>query len=185
MTHPRQETRLKPAGDLALVLFSFDLDILEVERMTTRGVHIVIVHRYAQTEECAPGEEIAAAWIVYRGKPYQIPLSTTHLILFDYLCRHRGVAQTATQIAHGLSNELFYTHHAANAKGARKSSPRTSRTAVKEQIARLRATLRTCVVAARIPLTPAAVLHSIHTSSNEVRYSICAVVRWEHWSRDL
>jgi len=180
VTHPRQETRFKPAGDVALILFSFDLDTLAVERMTKRGVHIVIVHRYARTAGCAPGEEIATAWVVYRGKPYQIPLSTTHLILLDYLCRHRGIAQTATQIAHGLSNEPFYVHHAENAKGPRTSRPRTSRTAVKEQIARLRAALRTCVVAARIPLNPAVVIHSINTSSNEVRYSIYAGVRWEH-----
>lgn len=169
-----------PDGDLALVLFSFDLDMVEAKSEESLGIQIVIVHRYSRTELCAPGEEIVAAYIVYKGKSYWIPLSTTNIILLDYLCRHRGLPQTAAQIARGLSTEPFYQRHAANAQGSILSPPRTTRTAVKEQIMRLRVALRKCFITAQIPLSPEVVLASDRTSGNEVRYRIRAVVRWEH-----
>lgn len=176
--HPNRDNASD--ADLALMLFSFDLQMLEEERQTHYGIQIVIVHRFAQTEFCSPGEEIAAAYIVHKGTPRAIPLSTPHLILLDYLCRHRRLPQTATQIARGLSTEPFYVRHAANAKGSSPSRPRTSRTAVKEQIMRLRRALGECLRVASLSLDPKAVLRSERTSGSEVQYRIHAAVRWEH-----
>lgn len=180
-------TRLREPGnreayhdDLSLVLFSFDLDIIEAYRQRHRGVHIVIVHRYAQTVLCAPGEEIARAYIVHKGKQYPIPLSTVHLILLDYLCRHRGIAQTATQIARGLSSEAFYVQHGMNREGSAPLRTRTSRTAVKEQMMRLRLGIARCLTRANIAIAPRSILCAQNSTSNEVAYQIGAEVIWEH-----
>jgi len=166
---------------LDLALFYYDLATREIGFMERRLIRVVVVHRYAQYARCCiPGEEIAAAYIVYRGKPYILRLSTPHLILFDYLCRHRDVAQTAAQIAAGLASELFYIHHTSNAKGEAAGRARSSRTAIRKQVERIRDCIKECLTEAHIDLDPKDVLRSERTSSNEVRYSVHASVTWEH-----
>ena len=93
-----------PHSDLELALFYYDLGRLEIDSLRRGKIRLVILHQYAETTSpersgrCTPGEEVISAFIVHRGQSYRLDLSTTHLILLDYLCRHRAVAQSAAQI---------------------------------------------------------------------------------------
>jgi hypothetical protein len=170
-----------PCSDLDLALFEYDLANLQIA-MAERGmVRLVIVHRYAELPGgCTPGEEIQLVCLVSAGLSYPVRLSTPHLILFDYLSRHRNIPQTAAQIATGLNTELFYVHHGSNARGHRAVRSRTSRTAVRKQVERIRKALAESLADAHLALDPTDILRSEPTSSNERRYSVHANVVWEH-----
>jgi hypothetical protein len=168
-------------ANLAVVVDEIDVLLAEMREIRATGPHLVIVHRFHKPgTACAAGEEIVVAFLLYRGKDYDLRLSTPHLLLFDYLCRHRRVALSATQVAMGLNNESFYVHHASNATDRTELCPRSSRTAVKQQIMRLRQALAKCFAEAHLRLDPTEVLRSEMTSSNEVKYRIHANVGWEH-----
>ncbi len=175
-----------PHSDLDLALFYYDLAMLETGRTRSRLVRLIIVHQYSQAGDaalaghCAPGEKVIAAFLVHRGKSHRLPLSSTHLILLDYLCRHRGAAQSAAQIAEGLDNELFYIHHGSNARGGAVVRAQTSRTAVRQQVKRIRASLAECFRTVNLGLDPATIIRSNSTSTREVKYQIEANVTWEH-----
>jgi hypothetical protein len=170
-----------PCSDLDLALFEYDLANLQIA-MAERGmVRMVIVHRYAEVAGgCTAGEEIQSIWLVSAGRSYPVRLSTPHLILFDYLARHRNIPQTAALIAAGLQTELFYLDHGSNARGHRVVCPRTSRTAVRKQVERIRKALTESLAEAHLRLDPTDILRSEPTSSNERRYSVHADVVWEH-----
>jgi len=112
-----------PHSELDLALFYYDLAIREMERMARGQVKLIIVHRYGVTSTDATrsirrvaGTEIVSASLIFRGKSYRLPQSTTHLILLDYLCRHCiGIGQNAAEIEAGLNEQLFYVHHASTA----------------------------------------------------------------------
>jgi hypothetical protein len=168
-------------GDLDVVLFHYDLGIVQTESLHHRGVRLVLVHRLGRTaDRCTPGEEVSAAFIVHKGRDYNLSLSTALLILLDFLGRHRGIAQNATQIAMRLNNEPFYVRHASYAGGGIKLGPRSSRTSVKQRVMRLRKCLCECFAEAGIDLDPTEVLCSEKTDTNEVRYCLHANVSWEH-----
>ncbi len=173
-------------SDLDLALLYYDLAMYEIDSVRRRKVRLVLVHQYTEraapalSGHCIPGEEVISTYIVWQGQSCRLPLSTTHLILLDYLCRHRGVAQSAAQIAAGLDTELFYLHHGSNARGAAVVRARTSRTAVRQQIKRIRAILAKCFSDANLDFDPAAIIRSHATSTREVRYQVEANVTWEH-----
>jgi len=170
-----------PCSDLDLALFYHDLAMLQIGMAQCGMARLVIVHRYAELPGgCTPGEEIQSVWLVNDGHSCQVRLSTPHLILFDYLCQHRGVAQTAAQIAAGLNTERFYMHHCSNARGHWVVRSRTSRTAVRKQVERIRRALAQSLTEAHLRLDPTDILRSEPTSSNEKRYAIHADVVWEH-----
>jgi hypothetical protein len=166
-----------------LALFYYDLAMLEIDSLRRGKVRLVILHQYKNvgvSGHCAPGEQVIAAHIVHRGDSYRLPLSTTHLILLDYLCRHRGVAQSAAQIAAGLNSELFYVHHGSNAKGGAVVRARTSRTVIRQQVKRIRESFAQCFRETKIDGDPAAIIRSCATSTREVLYQVEADVTWEH-----
>lgn len=130
-----------PYSELDLVLFYYDLAIREIKRMTCGQVKLTIVHRYGATSTNAErsirrvaGAEIVSAWLIFRGRSYRLPLSTTHLILLDYLCWHcaGGIGQSASEIEAGLKEQLFYVHHASFAKRRGTVLARSSRTSIRK-----------------------------------------------------
>jgi hypothetical protein len=174
-------------SELDLIVFYFDLEMLGVESIQRRQVRLIIVHRrHNQAAEtvsagrCIPGEEVTAAFVIWKGKSYRLPLSTTHLILLDYLCRHRGVAQSAAQIAVGLDSELFYLHHGSNARGGTVVNARSSRTAVRKQVERVRAVMAELFEMKHLPLCAEDIICSQPTSTREVKYQIRAKIVFEH-----
>jgi hypothetical protein len=157
--------------------------MLEIDSLRRGKTRLVILHQYKNVRvsgHCAPGEEVIAAHIIHRGSSYRLPLSTTHLIVLDYLCRHRRVAQSAAQIAAGLDSELFYLHHGSNTRGGAVLRARTSRTAVRQQVKRIRENFAQCFRQAGIDLDPVTIIRSQVTSTREVKYQVEADVTWEH-----
>jgi len=176
-------------SELDLALFYYDLAIREIERMTRGQVKLIVVHRYGATlpDTRGPirrvaGTEIASAWLIFRGRSYQLPLSATHLILFDYLCWHcaGGIGQSASEIEAGLNEQLFYVHHASTAKRRGTVIARSSRTSIRKQVERIRRTMRELFEEEHLPLDPIQIIRSSPTSTREIRYSICAEVAWEN-----
>lgn len=146
-------------------------------------VRLVMAHEYAQVPgQCAPGEEVVGAFLIWRGRVYPIPLSVTHLILFDFLCRHRWIAMDASTIAPRLRTDFFVIHHGSNAPGHHVKSARTSRTAVRKQVERIRAVLTRLIADKGLDLNALKILRSEVSSTRSVRYRINADVSFEHWA---
>jgi hypothetical protein len=160
-------------SDLDLALLYYDLAMYQIASVRCGKVRLVIVHERMANRlpgRCIPGEQILSAWLVHQGRSYRLPLSTTHLILLDLLAHHR-VPMNAQQISDLLNNELFYFQLAR---------ARSTRTAVRKQISRIRAILASLFAIRYIDLDPASILRSEPTSTNEVRYSLNADVVIEH-----
>jgi hypothetical protein len=159
------------------------LELMKAERskLSSRGPRFLILHRFWQREtNCMPGEVIAEVLLIHHGKKFSVPLSTRLLLVFDYLARHQRLPQSASQIAAGMRLDPFCLRHGANATASRTLSKRVSRTAVKQQIVRLRAALTSAFREAGMSLDPERVVVSEETAANEVRYFLKAVVEWEH-----
>jgi len=135
-----------PYREVNLALFYYDLAVREIERVTAGRVKLVILHRYgvrrpgaASSKWRVAGAEVASIWLIFRGKPYRLPLSAPHAILLDYLCWHcASIGQSAAEIEAGLNEELFYVHHATSAKRRSVVLARSSRTSVRKQVERNR-----------------------------------------------
>ncbi|MHB1865542.1 MAG: hypothetical protein ACYCPS_05310 [Candidatus Saccharimonadales bacterium] len=162
-------------SDLGLALLYYDLAMYQIESVRRRKVKLVLVHRYAGVRfsgHCIPGEEdILSAWLVHQGRSYELPLSTTHLILLDLLARHNGISLNAQQIQERLNNELFYVQL---------THVRSSRTAVRQQVRRIRVCMAECFAEAHLDIDAETVLRSEPTSTNEKKYRLHANVIVEH-----
>jgi hypothetical protein len=102
------------------------------------------------------------------------------MLLFDYLARHRHVGQSASLIAGGLNVDPFTLEHGAHANAQEFLAKSLTRTAVKQQILRLRAALGAAFRKAGLNLDPERVLVAEPTEGNEVRYRLKISVTWEH-----
>jgi hypothetical protein len=162
-------------SDLDLALLYYDLAVYQIELVRRGKVRLVLVHECKDTRlpgRCVSGERLLSAWIVHQGRSYILPLSTPHLALLDCLARHSmGIGLNAAQIQERLNSDLFYVHL---------TGVRSSRTAVRQQVRRIRASMAKCFTEANLNLNPADILRSEPTSSNEVRYAINADVVIEH-----
>jgi len=151
-------------------------------------VRLTIIHDYAEdpeSGECWPGEEIAGTKIFYRGRWYWIPWSPTHMIVVDLLCRNRYrlIGLDAWQITAKLQSDPFVLQHATNAPGHQVRPARTSRTAVRQQIKRVRSVLTKLIEEEGLDLKADDIIRSEETSTRVVRYRIACDVSWEHWPR--
>ena len=157
--------------------------LLAAERaeLSGSGPRFLILHRFWVPETlCTPGEAIAEIRLLHRTREIPVPLSLRLMLLFDYLARHKHLGQHAGQIAAGFTVDLFTRQHGAYAGAKGSLSKRVSRTAVKQQIMRLRAGLRWAFRKAGLSLDPTRVLISEPTAANEVRYRLRASVSWIH-----
>jgi hypothetical protein len=160
-------------SELDLALLYYDLAMYEIASVRRNKVKLVLVHErmaHRLPGRCIPGEQVLSAWLIYQGRSYRLPLSTTHLILLDLLARH-DLPLSAQEIEDRLNTELFYV---------RLARTRSTRTAVRKQISRIRAILADFFAYKHIDLNAADVLRSEPTSTNEVRYMLFADVVIEH-----
>lgn len=155
----------------------------EARRLRETGIRLLIRHRFSQSESCLPGEEVLGIWVIYRRREFPIPLGLRLRLLLDFLARHRYIAQSAGQIAAGMNYDEFFRRHGSNARTRTLVTGGVSRTAIKQQIMRLRAGLRRAFHEAGLSLDPIRVLRSEETTANEIRYRLKAFVRWEHSER--
>jgi len=167
--------------DLSSVLNAVDLIVEELSRLRSRGPQFRIIHRFRMPgSHCLPGEEICAVFLVYRGREYQLPLSPTQLLVFDFLAKHSRVAQSAKQIELGIRMDDFYIRHGMNAKSRSLLVRRIPRSSVREHIKRIRLALDLVFHEANLLLDPLKVLVIGETVSNEVQYRLKASCKWTH-----
>jgi hypothetical protein len=158
--------------------------LLEADRkeLAECGPYFCISHRFWKPGTiCTPGEMIAEVRLFHRNRRISLPLSLRLMLIFDYLARHQHLGQCAAQIAVGLSGDPFAKRHGAYATSKRTVRRRIARTAVKQQIIRLRAALRIAFREAGLNLNPNRVVIAEKTVTNEVRYCLKACVSWEHF----
>lgn len=145
-------------------------------------VQFIIIHDYTEVPgECTPGEEVVAIIVIIRGRKFWIPWAPGHLIVVDFLARHRWIAQDAWRISAQMQLDPFVIQHASNAPGAHVRIARTSRTAVRQQIKRIRDFLQKLFDEEGLDLNASDVIRSEETSTRSVRYRLNADVTWVHW----
>jgi hypothetical protein len=161
------------------LLIAEELEVLLVERrgQSVRGPHFRIIHRFnpANGAPCGPGEEVAAVYLVWRGREFQLRLSTVLRLLFDYLARHSRLFQSARQIECGMRESRFY---ARISDGSLWST--IPRAYVRVYIERVRAAIQQACEEAGLLLASDAVLVSEQTVMNEIGYRLNATVDWVH-----
>jgi hypothetical protein len=163
------------------IIRGFKLLVSERAQLAARGPHFLILHRFWKPETiCTPGEAIAEIRLLHRRRQFPIPLSLRLMLLFDYLARHKPLGQSAGQIAAGLNIDPFVRAHGGYANANPSLSRHMSRTALKQQIMRLRAGLRHAFHESGLNFDPGRVLISKKTTMNEVRYQLQASVIWQH-----
>jgi hypothetical protein len=165
------------------ILRTVDLLIAEIGHLREAGPHFRIVHHFRMPgcDYCQPGEEIVGIFLVHRGYEYQLRLSLTQALIFDYLARHARLAQSARQIELGIRNDAFCQNHAKNASGPVALTRRVPRSSIKEHIGRLHLGLRWAFQEAGLRIDPRKVLIVQATAGNEVLYRLLrATVSWVH-----
>ena len=144
-------------------------------------LRFVVVHRFwVEGTDCRAGEEIVGVWVEVDGQKIQLRLSLALRLLFDFLGRHRWLAQSARQIETAMHSDPFYVRHAANSYASRNLTRRMSRSGIKTYIARLREAIQWALDEAGIDLKASEVLVSERTAGNEVGYKLRRTVRWVH-----
>jgi len=165
----------------APVIDNVKLLIAEVNQLRSLGLHFRNVHRLRMPgTDCAPGEEVLAIFLVYRGHEYQLRLSPALLLLADFLLRNSRFAQTASQISTGIHASSFYSEHATNDHGRRQRMKRIPRTAIKEYIKRLHRALSLAFHEANLRIDPLDVLTVEESVGNQVLYRWKAKVEVVH-----
>ena len=152
-------------------------------------IKFTIIHDYTEVKGgCSPGEEVSAAVIHVCGQKLWVPWSPTHLVLIDFILQrqHRGqrIPLDAQGIVSKMREDPFVLQHAHNAPCNMRRSARSSRTAVRMQIMRVRRILDELLWSAGIDIKASTILRSINSSTRVVRYFVDAEVEWVHWPAD-
>jgi len=159
------------------------VELLQLEgRLLKAGrLHFRIVHRFrAPGTDCAPGEEIFAIFLVYRGHEFFIPLDLTLRLLFDFFARHARVPQGASQIEASFRADPFCREHARNAPGRRPLTRKVSKSSVRVYVERICRALTLSFRAAHLRIDPRDVLVSEETVTNRVGYRLRGTFEWLH-----
>jgi hypothetical protein len=179
---PDNFTIISQFGKKSRLQDAFEVSRRVVAREHSRRVSFEIIHDYTDNpEECAPGEEPVAVIMTYRNCSYWIPWSPTHLLTFDFICRHRRIPLDAWSIAAKMQLDPFVLQNGANAPGNIPRPARCSRTGIRQQIKRMREVLRDLFEEEGIDLNAWDIIRSIESSTRTVRYLVDADVTWRHW----
>jgi hypothetical protein len=167
---------------LTPVVEKVDLLFAEMRLLRSAGPHFRIVHRFRMpgSSGCQSGEEVFAVFLVNRGCEYQLRLSLTQRLIFDYLANHSRLAQSARQIELGIRADDFYKFHAKNANGRTTLTRRIPRSSIKEHIRRLHYAIELVFQDAGLCVDPRNVLIVQDTVGNEAGYRLKATCTWTH-----
>jgi hypothetical protein len=158
-----------------------DLMLLEFKQLKSSRLHFTILHRFrAPGTECAPGEEVAAVYLMYHGREYRIPLSMSLRLVFDFLAKHARLSQSASQIAACFQADEFYRQHGSNIAGHGKLRRRVVRSAVRVYVIRIRKALALAFREAGLRVDPRNILASEETAMNDVGYRLRGTFDWLH-----
>jgi hypothetical protein len=166
---------------LSSVMEKVDLLLLEVKQLKSARLHFTILHRFrVPGTECAPGEEVAAVYLMYHGHEYPIPLSSALRLLFDFLAKNARLSLNASQIAACFLADEFYNRHGANIASGGELRRRVARSAVRVYVIRIRKALALTFKQAGLQVDPRNVLASENTGMNEVTYRLRGTFDWLH-----
>jgi len=155
-----------------------------MENKNLKRAQLLIIHDYAEDPaQCFPGEEAIAIILIWRGRWYWIPWGPTHVIVGDFLARHRWIALDSWQIASKMKLDPFVQEHGTNAPGHKGRPPRTSPSNARQQLKRMRDVLFELIAVERLDLTVDQIIRTERTSSGTARYRIVADVTWQHLPR--
>jgi hypothetical protein len=161
------------------VLDKVELLLTESKYLKAAGAHFRIVHRFRiPGTECLPGEEVAAVYLLHRGREYLIPFSITLRLLFDCLAKSSRAPQSASQIKACFRADPFYVRHGMHALKSSTLRRRIARSAIKVYIQRTREALARAFREANLRLNPRDVLVSQETVMNEVGYRLRGTFQW-------
>ena len=166
---------------LSLLMEKVDLLLLEYGQLKSARLHFRILHRFrAPGTECAPGEEVAAIYLMNRGREYYVPLSLTLRLVFDCLAKHSRLPQGASQIAVCFHADPFYGQHGSNIAGHGELRRRVVKSAIRVYVQRIRQALALSFREANLRVDPRNVLASEETVMNEVGYRLRGTFQWLH-----
>jgi hypothetical protein len=165
----------------AHVIEEIDLLLLEFRQLKSAGPHFRIFHRFrVPGTECAPGEEVAAVFLVHRGCEFCLPLSLTLRLVFDFLAKHARLPQSASQIADCFRDDPFYRKRGANVARHGELRRRIARSAIRVYVQRIREALALSFREANLHLDSRNVLASAETVMNETGYRLRGTFQWFH-----
>jgi hypothetical protein len=166
--------------EFAPVIEEIDFALAEMAALKAAGPHLKILHRWHEAgTDCAPGEETALIWFVYRAREFVVPLPLAERLLVDYWA-HCRLPQTASQIEAGFRADPYCSRHGANARTLRKQTRNIGRTSVRVYVERIREALQIAFTEAGVNLDPYQVLASKRTTGNQILYQLKAYVDWIH-----
>ncbi len=172
---------MSKSDELGPVVEKIDLLMAELRLLRSSGPHFRILHRFREPgTDCAPGEEIVAVFLVFRGRAMFVPLSLALRLFFDFLARHSHLPQSAAQIAAAVRVDPFCRKHGTNAPSGATLTRKMSRSSIKEFVKRVRQALALVFLEAGLAIDPNTVLRSENTVTNEVGYRIQASFEWAH-----
>lgn len=166
---------------LAPIMKKVDLMLLEHRQLKSGRLQFTILHSFrVPGTECAPGEIVGAVYLMYRGRKFRIPVSSTLLVLFDFLAKNASLSLNASQIAARFLADDFYSRHGANVASRGQLRRRVARSAVKVYVIRIRKALATAFREAGLRIDPRTVLVSEETTMNEVDYRLRGTFNFLH-----
>jgi hypothetical protein len=169
------------SAEYATITRMVDVLLFEQAKLITRGPRLTITHRFwVPGTLCKEGEEVFSVSVASYSGDVPIPVSLRPRLLLDYLARHQGVAQSASQIAAGIGSHPFYRLYGGNVGKGIFPTRRLSRTTVKEQVLRLRQAMAAGFSKAGLAISPERVIVSQKAETNEVLYRLKAAVTWRH-----
>jgi hypothetical protein len=169
------------ARDLSLIVRASEALLFELRYLRQNGPLFAIVHRFRiPGTECLPGEEVAAIYVVHRGREHLIPLSLTLRLMFDYMAKHSRVPQSASQIQACFRADPFYRRHGANSGNCAALRRQIARSGIKVYVERIRKALAATFRDANLTLDPHTILISQKTVTNEVGYCLKGSFQWVH-----
>jgi hypothetical protein len=167
------------SDDLRRIARNAEVVLLELRELAQGGPVIRIAHRFHRLgTDCQAGEEVWAVYLVFRVRELPLRMTLAIRLLIDYLARTRHVPQSATQIAAGMRESIFYRCHGGN--GGTVSQRSFSRSAIKEYVKRARKSLDITFREAKIQLDSRRVLVSRNTVGKEKLYQLRARIEWLH-----
>lgn len=164
-------------GNPAMLVEAVEILLAETAQTLHSGPCFRIRHRFS-LGSCAPGEEISVIELLQNGISFQLPLSLSSRLLFNYIAENRTLALDAFQIASGL-NGWFYREHGLNGGVRQTAKVRVAR--VKVLVQRIRRAMAATFEKAALTCNAYDVLRSFPAEgSKRALYRLRADIRWDH-----
>lgn len=155
-----------------------EIEFIEAEwrQLREKGPHFRIIYRSDERSPFGASYQAPiAAYLVHKGRSFQVALGSVLIKLFDYMARHNRLVQTASQIEDGARAARFL--EIRRRAGSRICIPRRY---VRVYVERIRVALGLVLQRAGLGIGPEAVLVSEDTVMSETGYRLRGSFEWLH-----